>query len=125
MYEGLAPCASAEHPGPVPALCDYRDPVLEGVGGSRPVLGATESLPLPRGPLSETPLGRPSEEVRAFGARPLAGAGLTMTEGTPGQGMPGRSDTGAGFMLTSGAAPAVRIGSGPAPAWPESPHGSR
>ena len=84
------------------------------------VLGSTESLPLPRGSSSEMPLGRPSEEPCAFGARPLAGAGLARTKGPPGQ-----RDTGAGLVLTSGAAPAVRIGSGPVPAWPGSPHGSR
>lgn len=89
------------------------------------VLGATESLPLPRGSSSETPLGRHSEEPCAFGAWPLAGAGLARTKGPPGQGMPGQRDTGAGLVLTSGAAPAVHIGSGPAPAWPGSPHGSR
>lgn len=78
------------------------------------VLGATESLPLPRGLKGDAP--------GTTAGRCWAGQdqGEARTEGTPGQ-----RDTGAGLMLTSGAAPAVRIGSGPAPAWPGSLRGSR
>ena len=69
------------------------------------VLGATESLPLPRGSLREMPLGRPSEELHAFRAWPLAVAGLHRTKGMPGQ--RGRQDR--GTQVQASCSPQVQL----------------